>query len=346
MSDTIQGQEAQSGTAPSAPRERGWKGVVFALILMLAVPALGPLRLAVPIEQLLVLLVPAIAVCMLLGWWEGGRLSLAIVWTVVAGWMLAQPVGIDPVYGSLARGWALLLATSFGIVSLAAPRLSLFPRALASVSIALAAGIVMLLITSTTGDRLQELLVGQYARRVDQSLAFMQLPDWQEVVSRRPDMQPVMESMAAQFREWPSPAALLSPAFLALESIAVLAVAWALYHRLSRVRLGPPLSAFRDFRFSDQLVWGIIVGLVATIFPSLADLRTFGLNLLVFFGVLYVLRGLGVLSFLAPGRATTVMLVFAAFFIPVWPFIGAFALGLGLGDTWLDWRSRARPTSQ
>ncbi len=27
------------------------------------------------------------------------------------------------------------------------------------------------------------------------------------------------------------------------------------------------------------------------------------------------------------------------------PFLGIFALGLGLGDTWMDWRRRPRPTT-
>ena len=29
----------------------------------------------------------------------------------------------------------------------------------------------------------------------------------------------------------------------------------------------------------------------------------------------------------------------------MWPVLGVFALGVGLGDTWLDWRRRARPTT-
>jgi hypothetical protein len=29
----------------------------------------------------------------------------------------------------------------------------------------------------------------------------------------------------------------------------------------------------------------------------------------------------------------------------MFPLLGALAFGLGLGDTWLDWRSRARPTT-
>ena len=72
--------------------------------------------------------------------------------------------------------------------------------------------------------------------------------------------------------------------------------------------------------------------------------RTIGLNLLLFFGALYALRGLGVLTwFFAPGRLMVTMTIALAIFM--WPLLGVFALGIGLGDTWLDWRSRPRPTT-
>jgi hypothetical protein len=75
---------------------------------------------------------------------------------------------------------------------------------------------------------------------------------------------------------------------------------------------------------------------------------------LVFFGALYAMRGLGVLTwFMAPG---SLGLALAVAFVLLWaPVLNAFAalafmtlavaaLALGLGDTWADWRSRARST--
>jgi hypothetical protein len=54
-----------------------------------------------------------------------------------------------------------------------------------------------------------------------------------------------------------------------------------------------------------------------------------------------VLRGLGVLAwFIHARRIAVLVLVLLAFVFP--PFVGILALSLGLGDTWLDWRSRAR----
>jgi hypothetical protein len=133
------------------------------------------------------------------------------------------------------------------------------------------------------------------------------------------------------------------PALLALESFAILALAWSLYHRLARARLGPPLARLREFRFNDQLVWGLILGVTLLVLPALADLRGAGLNLLVFFGALYLLRGFGVLTwFLAPRGLAMALLVGVALLLP--PLVGAAALWFGLGDTWFDWRSRPRST--
>jgi hypothetical protein len=73
--------------------------------------------------------------------------------------------------------------------------------------------------------------------------------------------------------------------------------------------------------------------------------------LLVFFGTLYAVRGLGVLSwFTAPGSlgvsiAVGVVLLFApvlqVFALVAFLFLGVAAVALGLGDTWADWRGRA-----
>jgi hypothetical protein len=97
----------------------------------------------------------------------------------------------------------------------------------------------------------------------------------------------------------------------------------------------------RDFRFGDQLVWGLLVGIVLVVIPTLGALRGLGVNLITFFGALYVLRGLGVLAwFIAERRlALAILILLAVVFTPA---VGVLALGLGLGDTWIDWRGRAR----
>ncbi len=93
----------------------------------------------------------------------------------------------------------------------------------------------------------------------------------------------------------------------------------------------------------DRLVWGVAVGASIFLLPSFAEGKNAGLNLLVFFGFLYVVRGMGILTWMSRSRAMTFLLYALAVF--AWPFIGALAFGVGLGDTWLDLRSRAQAKS-
>ena len=154
----------------------------------------------------------------------------------------------------------------------------------------------------------------------------------------------MMDQGEAQLRTVPPLSARLFPALLALESLAALGLAWSLYHRASRTRIGAPLRRLSEFRFNDQLVWGVVLGVTLLVVPTLRDARGLGLNLVGFFGVLYALRGLGVLDwFLAP-RGVVRLLFFIAIFL-AWPVVSVFSLGLGLGDTWIDWRGRARPAA-
>jgi hypothetical protein len=148
--------------------------------------------------------------------------------------------------------------------------------------------------------------------------------------------------MESQLTAAPAVASTLFPSMLALESLIALAIAWAVYHRIGRERLGPPLAALRDFRFSDQFVWGLVAGLAMVVVPGFAPVSALGANLLVFFGALYALRGVGVaLWFLSPGRVfMAVLILFALVFAQV---LGVLAVGLGVGDTWVNWRARAKP---
>ena len=330
-----------------AERERGWGRFLAALVAWMLVPATPLLNVLAPIEQTWVLLVPAVAACMLVGWWEGGRFTLALLWTGLAAWMLLQSVeGAAAGYDRLARGWALLLAASFGAVSILFARRAFFVRALSAVAIATTVAGLTWVVRGTPG-RPHESVLAEMTKRNAPLLAawarWKDLPDTRELVSRDQDVAAVVDALDEEFRAMPEVAGRVFAGLLALESLAGLALAWALYHRLSRTRIGAPLASLRDFRFNDQLVWGVIVGAILVLLPSFAPWRMFGFNLLVFFGALYVVRGFGVLTWMAPSRIVMVLMIGLALF--GLPILGAVALGLGLGDTWVDWRSRARPSS-
>ena len=322
-----------------------WRQVGFALAGYLLLPVVPIFRSIIPIEQTLLLLVPVIAVCTILGWRLGGRPVLAIVWSLLAGWILMQHAGAAGTpYDGLARGWALLLAGSFGLLSLWSSALPFFVRALASV--ALAAGAAFVLVAASPGGvgRVQRAAGSEFTRRSTQSIAALrqvaETRRWREWAAKSPGIDEIAEQSESQLRAVPSHSASMLPALLGLESLVALALGWGVYHRLSTQQIGPTLGPLRDFRFNDQLVWGVAVGATLFLLPPFADGKNTGLNLLLFFGGLYLVRGIGIMAWMSRGRVVFIAVVALA--LLAWPLLGALALALGLGDTWLDWRRRAR----
>ena len=108
------------------PRKGGWRGLTLAHLLFLAVPLIPQLRVMLRIEHTAMMLVVVIAACMIVGWRQGGKASLAIIWLLLAAalisWPAAAPAGANGsmdrswlattgnTYGTLARGWTLILA--------------------------------------------------------------------------------------------------------------------------------------------------------------------------------------------------------------------------------------------
>jgi len=344
---------------PAAPPgERGWGKLILGLVAFLLMPGIPQFRALIPIDQTMLLFVPALAACALVGWWAGGRPLLAATWVALATVIsISNPRAADA-FHNLSRGWSLVLAGSFGLVCLFGARRPFFPRALVALMVALGLALMMSVIGPVTGTHMSQSVRDELVRRNAETMGTLngfigQHPkEWTQLTEKVPQMSDLPAETEKQLAVLAAAGQTLFPSLLALESIVALAIAWSMYHRLSRARLGPPLGALRDFRFNDQLVWGLIVGLTIVFLPTLASVRIVGRNLLVFFGALYALRGLGVLSwFMAPGAlALTAMVGFAMLWWPVlnaiaaigFLLLGIAAFGLGLGDTWADWRSRAR----
>ena len=337
--------------APGAtPRERGWMPVILALAAFLLVPATPLLPTLMPVERTLVLLVPAVAACALAAWRLGGRLSVALVWTALAALVLATPQrGGSASFDALSRGWGLLLAAAFGLACLYGVRQRFFGRALLAVAVAMLAALVTMGVVRASPQRLASVVGTELEARGAADLASwrrsLEGPEARRWIARDATADSLVRQVEQEIAMLPQLSTVVFPALLGLESLVALALAWTLFHRISRVRLGAPLAPLREFRFNDQLVWGVIVGLTMVLLPSLATWRAPGANLLVFFGALYVVRGAGVAAFfMAPGWMTTLALAVCALLFG--PFLAVGALGLGLGDTWLDWRTRrARPTT-
>ena len=342
--------DAAAPAPERTPRERGWLNIILALAAFLFVPATPLLPTLLPVERTLVLLVPAVAACALAAWWAGGRLSIALAWCALAVLVLVTPQrGTSAAFDALSRGWGLLLGAAFGIMCLAAAQSRFFSRALGALGIAFAFALLTLGVVRASPRRVERVVGAELEMRGAADLASwrrnLSSPDARRYLKQDATADSVMQQVETEIAALPRVSTAVYPALLGLESLVALALAWALFHRISRARLGAPLAPLREFRFNDQLVWGIIVGLTMVLLPSLAAWRGVGVNLLVFFGALYALRGAGVAAFfMAPGWITTLALAVCALLFG--PFLAVGALGLGIGDTWLDWRTRrARPTT-
>lgn len=352
----------------AAPREQGWARLLLALAAFLFAPAVAVPAAVLPVTDTFLLLVPAFAVCTLVGWWAGGRAVLPLLWVPLAAFTVWSGTSAMGSYGTLLRAWAVLLAGAFGLLAMLDPRRPFFPRALSAVGMTLVAGLGLSTAMRTPPSRIERLVSQQLERRNAQTtsqlraVARQEPALWQRFASRYGAAESPIDDFERVLGGVSRASARVFPALLALQSIAALALAWALYHRIGRARVGPPLSPISEFRFNDQLVWGLIVGLTILLLPTVAPergaafrlLRSSGLNLIVFFLSLYALRGFGVLSWLLSSR--TLSIVFAvALVLVLLPVTAAVAVPgllslvtmagvIGLGDTWFDWRRRARLT--
>lgn len=330
-----------------APRERGWIRMTLALAAFLLLPHMPELHAFVPVVDTLVLLTPVLAACFVVGWWAGGPLSLAVLWIGLAAWLLtlAPPSGAGGAYYDLARAWGLVVAGAFGLVCVIGRQRSFLERALSAIVVAGILALLLLAFTGRSPHDIEQVFAHEFESRnaaaalVMQESAklvgdrFPQLAKMAtETVGERIDIQDALSRHAAP----------LFPALLALEALAACALAWALYHRLSRARIGAALAPLRRFSFSDQLIWALVAGIAMIVLPTLTGMGPMGRNLTLFIGTLYVLRGYGIYAWLVSRRAAAVSVFLAIAVFPLSLLTVPAALGLGVTDTWANWRERIR----
>ncbi len=324
----------------------GWRSALLALLVFLVLPDFpSALRSVVPITETWILLATALAVCAALGWWNGGGAWLAVV-AMILGWYAAMaPVGPGPgSYRSLVHGWTLLLGASFGLASLLTPGQRFLLRALSAVGIATVVAFTVAISTPDGVSSVRSVMKTEFSRRTEETVAIVNdmatSPVWRRAAERNPSLDSMVKANESDLRLIGERSARTVPALVALESLLALALAWAIYHRIASADLGPRLGALKEFRFNDQLVWGLAVGATIFFLPVFVDGKDAGLNLLVFFGALYLFRGVGVLSFMTRSKWAGTLLIVMTIFAPL--MLGALALGVGVGDTWMDWRTRAQ----
>jgi len=231
-------------------------------------------------------------------------------------------------YEQLERAWLLLLAGALAVTLLAGGSRRFPASAFVALGGAGAAAGALMAATSLTWTKVA---------RIAEHHFFPAFRSWINLVAPvgNPGRETVNDTMMSVLHGLSQ----FVPGLVLLQTFAALALAWALYHRLARRPEGEPLGTLASFRFNDHAIWGVAIALLVLVLPRLPWSRALGGNLLVFFGGLYLVRGVAVLVALAAavGLGSVIILLLTVF---LWPVVGAAALALGLTDTLVDWRLR------
>ena len=333
-------------TAPVS--RRGWWWLGWAVLVWVAAAELPVVQTLLPVHRPLMLLLPSLAACALVAWWRGGSAVLMVFALAAATVSIWSVVRLGVSADVLTAAWCLVTTGCFALALLAARSRSFLGRGVVAVLGAVLVSAALIVATPAGPAGFSRIVRSALEERGTTDMNSWRLARSQMSQSNSAPADSATAAVLDQFEvsvaSLPETARVVLPSMLALQTLAGLAIAWALFHRFSRTRLGMDLAPLREFRFNDHWIWSVIVGLVLTLMPALEALRPFGVNLLVFFGALYALRGAAVLAwFLRPGRSLLGLLVGAALLLLLRDG-AAIALGLvGLGDTWADWRRRIRP---
>src|ERR1700719_3732807 len=132
--------------ATSVAKTQSWRPLFWGLAVLLLAPVLPLFEAFIPVQQTLLLLVLVVAAFSIVGWELGGRLGVGLIWVALSIWMLLQPAGPPgSQYDQMTRGWAILLAASFGLVSLCGTTMPFLSRALFSIGLAIGIGFLIAL---------------------------------------------------------------------------------------------------------------------------------------------------------------------------------------------------------
>lgn len=305
--------EAEGGTV------REWPRVVALVLFLVSTSALSPFALVAGPFILLLMGMPV------------RRRTALVAGAVVAVLLLMREPSADGVW-YLERAWAVLAGGFFVALCRFRPGLRLTHRALGAVVGAGAVAGGILLLRPGAWSVVDWALRDRVTAGVTQALALVRSVQGSESISPEVE-QSIYRTVEVQ--------ADLFPALVGLTTLAALGLAWWGYSRLALGERGA-LAPVREFRFEDQLVWVFIGGLLIMAATGGEGWTRVGSNTLVFMGALYALRGAAVFLFLNGGLTLLGGILLAAGILFMAPILGSVAVLIGLGDTWLQFRAKAR----
>lgn len=304
--------------AAGAERRGGWRraAALLAVVFLLSVAPPGVL-IAIPFALLAVTLPP----------WRAGALALAGMAV-----LLTLGTGRGSAQWYVERGWALLLGGWFLALTARWPGAAFLARALGAVAGALAVAALFFTQHPESWPALDWMVWSRLQGAADSALQALR------AVQGGAALPPALVAAVERATEAQR---LLFPALLALASVAALGVAWWLYVRLVRRDEGA-LRPLPEFRFSDHLLWVLVLGVLLLVVPVGEPWQRAGMNAVVFMGALYALRGAAVVLYLTGGFSFLGGLLLGVGIVLVAPLVVGAALVIGLGDTRLDLRRRVK----
>ncbi len=310
------------------PSERAPKGGLGRLVAgAIAFAVVAPLALAaLPLAVLLLASSPR----------TRGETVTAGIAAGFSAWWLLQP-GDPP--DQMVRA-AAVFATAIFAVATFRTRLSVIHRGMAAVSGAAAGVVVLLAALGTSWGELHWWV----ARRAGYTARMLVGQMWSaapgDIAEPAPETLQQLEAWLGTVVQFLSD---FHPGVTALQLLAGLALATAVYQRVARDPAGVPLRRLREFRFSEHLGWALVVPLIVVLVPKLAALKLTAANVLLVSATLYALRGAAVAVFglhlLGAGGAFLTAFL-AVILLLVLPAALGGAIVLGVLDAGLDLRRR------
>lgn len=298
-----------------APPGRGWPRAATLLGVTLAVSVVQPS---------LLIAFPFLALAVVLG---AGRPSILFAAALA---LLVALGGPREGLWYMERGWAVLVAGWFAALSSHRPAAGLTSRALGAVAgSAMAAAVLFVLMEGAW-----QTVDWAFTERMQSSVSTAM-----QMLSVLRDGEPLSPALVATVYQAVEAQAAVFPAMLGIASMAGMGVAWWVYVRLSSGS-DQGIGRLKDFRFNDHLVWVFIGGLTLLVVRWGGAEARIGANAVVFMGLLYALRGAAVVMFVSSGLSVFgyALVAFGLVFFP--PVVLGAAMIVGIGDTWLDLRSR------
>jgi hypothetical protein len=263
---------------------------------------------------------------------------VAVLVAAAVSLTLASPA--DP-FAALEGAWLVILAGALGIALVARPGRSFVPTALLVLAVAAGAAAVLVWLTPLSWPEVTWRVTRHFGLQARMLLGQIS----QAAEAAGGDAPAFAATLERSVESGIRMASGVFPALLLLQSFAALALAWALYQRVARAPQGAPLARLREFRFDDNLIWGVVLALVGVLVPRIVGVGLLGGNLAVFFGGLYTVRGVAVVAALAAAAGIEGLLAAAGAMLVVLflaPLAAVAALALGVTDTWVDWRRRLK----